>query len=59
MINVLLPFEYLSAVNRNRAVARFIDAGVNDGYLYELDIDGSLLSRIKQGNSKGEMNETE
>lgn len=41
-----LPFKYMSAVSRKQATNQFVDAEVDDGYLYELD-GGNVLSRSK------------
>ncbi len=41
----LFPFVCLSRANQERVVARFFDACGHDGYLYELDVDGTVLCR--------------
>jgi hypothetical protein len=43
----LFPFACLSRANQERVVARFFDACGHDGYLYELDVDGTVLCRCR------------
>ena len=38
-------FAHLSDVNKEKAVARFLDAGNDDGCVYELDRQGDVLCR--------------
>ena len=41
------PFGCLSRANQKRAAALFFDAGNNDGYLYELDVDAEVICRCR------------
>lgn len=41
------PFAELPPQEQQRARARFMDAGASDGYRYELNISGEVLSRFK------------
>lgn len=41
------PFDELTATGQQQASARFIEAGAEDGFRYELDADGKVLSRFR------------
>ena len=41
------PFVCLSRANQKSAAAQFFDACENDGYLYELDVNGAVLCRCR------------
>ena len=43
-----MKFSELSLPEQKRATAMFFDAGVDDGYLYELDCDGHVLCRARR-----------
>lgn len=48
------PFEHLPARERQRASSRFLDAGSGDGYRYELDVEGKVLSRFRPQAVRGQ-----
>lgn len=48
------PYEELTASLRAQAVERFLDAGPEDGFRYELDTEGAVLSRFKPTPVRGQ-----
>lgn len=44
---LLLTYSQLGTQNRERARARFINASCGDGFVYELDSEGVIVSRTK------------
>lgn len=41
------PFDELTATGQQQASARFLNAGAGDGFRYELDTDGKVISRYR------------